>query len=288
MRKATRPILIILLSALFLCGCAGRRILTDKKEPSEMISRCEKKFASPDWERRVEATSNLAACITTPQNLSVFRLREEFRINMKVEELLIEATHDPHPQVRIEAARIAGALMTQTILGRIKVMAVRDKNSNVRWHALKTLALFRDPDSLDIFLVSFKSRDWIIREASIAGLLSLDSSVITHKTVPVIIRAINDPSTSVSITALNMVKIRDKRIYRTISGKLTENIHSQVTLLSAVLTALEGYRLDSKTREKVINLLVHENSRVRILALRVLKMEKILLKDDENTADMTY
>jgi len=246
------------------------------------------KFASPDWEQRVEATSNLAACITTPQNLSVFRLREEFRINMKVEELLIEATHDPHPQVRIEAVRIAGALKTQTILGRIKVMAVRDKNSNVRWHALKTLALFRDPDSLDIFLDSFKSRDWIIREASIAGLLSLDRSVIKHKTVPVIIRAINDPSTSVRITALNMVKIRDKRIYRTISGKLTEKINSEVTLLSAVLTALEGYRLDSKTREKVINLLVHENSRVRILALRVLKMEKRLLKDDEDTADMTY
>jgi hypothetical protein len=47
-------------------------------------------------------------------------------------------------------------------------------------------------------------------------------------------------------------------------------------MLKACLIALKGYKLDEKTKQKIINLLVHPNIRIRILALRVLKKDQML------------
>ncbi len=198
--------------------------------------------------------------------------------NDLVLDILTMAARDPHPAVRIEAvwgfARLPSALSLPTITKA----ALEDGNDNVRWYALKALRSLNDPSSAGTYARCLGSGDWLIREEAIKGICALDDAVIREKLVPSIVKAINDPNATVMLAALQGVKIKDDRIYPTIAEKLRTASEYNYSQIEASLAALNGYRLDPKTKEKVINLLVHNNQRIRVLALRVLKKDSILIK----------
>ena len=87
----------------------------------------------------------------------------------------------------------------------------------------------------------------------------------------------NDPSIAVRIETLRHVRIRDAGLYREISA-LINNQKTGISLLKAALTAVTGYRIDEKTKKRIIKLLTHENRNVRVLALRALKKDEELRK----------
>ncbi len=194
--------------------------------------------------------------------------------------ILTYAAKDPQPAVRIEAVQSLTKIKSEHSIPLIKKTALEDRNDNVKWYAIKSLRAFKDDSSADIFIYGLASNDWLIREESIKGICSLDDATIKARLIPSIIKAINDPSSSVMLTALRWVKTKDNRVYEVIAKKLRNSTENNYSLLQATLIALRGYQLDAKTKEKVIGLLVHKNSRIRILALRVLKKDRILVKPE--------
>jgi HEAT repeat protein len=191
------------------------------------------------------------------------------------------AAKDPSSSVRIEAVKGLVVLKSEKALDAIKKIASDDKEGNVRWYAIKELHAFKDPSIAEIYIKGLASDDWLIREESIKGILEMDDATIKAKMIPCIIKAINDPSSSVVFTTLHEVKIKDAGLYQAIADKFNSCSDYNYSLLEASLIALNGYRLDPKTREKVINLLVHDNIHIRLLALRVLKKDKILTTRQE-------
>jgi hypothetical protein len=200
--------------------------------------------------------------------------------NDLVNGILTYAAQDPQPAVRIEAVQSFAKIKSEHALTVIKKTALEDSDGNVKWCAIKALRTFKDPSTADIFIKGLGSSDWLIREESIKGICSLDDATIKAKLIPYILKAINDPSSSVMLTALRWVRTKDDRIYAAITEKLRNATENNYSLLEASLMALQGYGLDAKTNEKVIGLLVHNNSQIRILALRVLKKERILTKPE--------
>ena len=87
-----------------------------------------------------------------------------------------------------------------------------------------------------------------------------------------------DTNISVRIALLNNLKVKSLDIYVSIINKFEISSMKKIntSLLRATLKALKGYRLDLRTREKVIELLGHRDKNIRILALRVLKQEKLI------------
>jgi HEAT repeat protein len=198
--------------------------------------------------------------------------------NDPVIEILTMAARDPHPAVRIEAVQAFARIHSVQSLPMISKAALEDGNDNVRWYALQALRSLNDPSSADTYARCLDSVDWLIREESIKGICALDDAVIREKLVPSIIKAINDHDSTVMLAALRGVKIKDARIYPSIAEKLRSATEYNYSQIEASLAALNGYRLDPKTKEKVIGLLVHNNQQIRILALRVLKKDRILMK----------
>ncbi len=224
-----------------------------------------KDYRSRNWERRLNAVITISKYTNLKDPL-------------KAEILLYKATYDDHTAVRIEAIKGLSEYSSKIVIDRIKKIAKKGKNANEKWYALNALARYGDPDFAEIFLSGLKSKDWLIREISIKGILMIDSIKIKYKLIPVIIKAINDPNESVRIAALNNLDIKDKAIYKELIKKIKKKNYSKNTFLRAVLKALSGYKLDKSTRSKIINLLTHRNPAIRILALRVLKEEKVTIE----------
>ena len=219
------------------------------------------KYAMGNWMDRREAVRGIVRYVGPQKNDLIIG-------TLKV------ASADPHPAVRIEAMKCIPLIKSDEMLALLKKTAAGDRDGNVRWHALQSLRLFRDPSIADVYVRGLASNDWLVREESIRGILELDEATVRPRLIPYIIRALGDPRSSVVITTLTGLKIRDDALYRSITGKLFASSDSDYSMLEAVLTALEGYNLDPKTKEKVINLLLHNNYRIRVLALRVLKKDR--------------
>lgn len=257
--------LLVILTVFHLPGCS-------MLQKSEMI-RIQKqrdaasRYSSANWIERRDIVRELVQYYGKDKNDLVIGI-------------LTYAAQDPYPAVRIEAVVSLAKIKSGQTLAVIKKIALEDKDDNVRWYAIKALRSFKDPSSADIFIRSLESSDWLIREESIKGICSLEDTTVKPILVPSIIRAINDPNTSVMLAALRGVKMKDDLIYRAVAEKLRNSSAYNYSLLEASLLALRGYRLDAKTKEKVIGLLIHDNSRIRILALRVLKTDMILSKHE--------
>lgn len=260
-----KVILIFILLIISLFACKESLIISEKKENRKVIEKYAKQYESKNWEERIEAI----------QNISKYSNSTDTDI---VKKILIQATYDIHLSVRVEALKGLAGLPSINAMARIVKLATTEDNDNVRWYALHALAYYRDSTSAPIFIIGLKSKDWLIREISIKGILMINDLSEKYKMIPYIVKAIKDPNNSVKITTLKYLDIKDDKIYNEIIKIFNKHIDSGNTQFKASLMAMRGYKLDEKTREKVINLLTHENREIRILALRILKEEKITLK----------
>ena len=189
---------------------------------------------------------------------------------------LTRAAEDSHQAVRVEAVRAIDRVEEKWSHELLRKCALSDASDNVRWYALKALKKRRDPADIEVFIRGMQSEDWLVREESVGGMLALDDATIRERLVPYIIRAINDPRTNVSLAALRKIRVKDDRLYAAITAKLYAASDFDYSLITSCLEALYGYRLDEKTRERIIQLLLHQNVRIRLLALHVLKRDAAL------------
>lgn len=256
--KTLMPVRISLCTVLILIlfSCSKEMVIIGKDD--ELLDNYIAQYESDNWLKRRDAVREIAA------------FQSE-----KAVDLLLKATEDIHHAVAIEALEHLFKKLPEKGQERVRYMAEFEKNDNVRWYALKVLAQYRDPSSAPVFVVGLNSRDWLIREESIRGLLLIDDYVVKYISIPYIIEALNDRSLNVRIAALENLDIKDERLYRTIVGMLPDS-EWNTSLLEGILKALKGYRLDDKTRKYVIRLMTHQNTKIRLLAFRVLREESII------------
>ncbi len=148
-------------------------------------------------------------------------------------------------------------------------------------YAIQTLAQYRDPTSAPIFAKGLASDDWLVREESIKGLLTIDDIFIKRISVPYIIQSLNDSRINVRLATLENIKIQNKVIYNELTVIINnEENYNKTNLLNAAIKAINGYLLDKATRERLISFLTHPNTEIRLSSLKVLKKDKEL-QDNE-------
>ena len=260
-----KPVSYLPTIILLLClSCSSRTAAVENTEAKDAITRSVKLYSSENWEIRKMAISRVVVYSGTAYSRNVILL-------------LLKATDDPHPLVRVEALHALTRIKTESAHGRIREMALYDRETVVRWSAYKALEVYGSADDESAFITGYSDSDWLIREAAIRGLLVIDDDAVQARNVQLVISAINDSSISVRIDALYHVRFKDAGLYREITA-LINNKKTGVSLLKAALTAVSGYRLDENTRNRIVKLLTHENRDVRVLSLRALKKDEELKK----------
>jgi HEAT repeat protein len=218
-------------------------------------------YSSDNWEKRERAV------------VSMYKYKDSiFSENIFL--FFLKATEDRQSSVRIKAVQGLHLMSNPAALDRLRILALEDPKANVRWHAILALGDYRMKENENIFTESFKSRDWLVREAAIKGILKINDAEIQERNIPLIIKAINDPVISVRLAALQNIEYKHELLYPEIAG-LINNKKSSPSILKAALSAIKGYRLDYKTRDKLISLLTHYDRKIRIMAFRALKDEPI-------------
>lgn len=231
-------------------------------------------YASEDWTIRKQSVQSAAAIAKTyPADISVQKRSKDF---------LIGAAKDEHFEIQIEAVRALAPMIKDTDVALcIRTLCLPNEAANVRWAAISALSSAQDMENADIFVSAFANRDRLIREAAVKGMVNIpDSPAMRSRLVPMLASALKDSAANVRITALEGLTFTDERLYPLISDFFSRKTsQAQIT---AALKAIDGYRLDVKTREKIIELLTHTNSNIRILALRALKTDENLAEAAED------
>ncbi|MCU0843366.1 MAG: HEAT repeat domain-containing protein [Spirochaetes bacterium] len=243
------------------CGGGGPQL---KKEDRQKIRETVARYESASWQVRRSAVKELAS----------YKIRE-------VEETLIKALNDSHTLVRTEALDSLEKTENKKARRQIRALAEYEQNNSVRWRAIGVLRGFRDPRDAVVFAKGLSSDDWLLREESVKGLLSIEDFAIKYVSVPYVLQALDDPSINVKVAAIEHLSVRDERIYRALAAMLDDEVTTKHTLLRALLKGLHGYKLDGLTRKRATSLLLHQNAEIRVLALRLLKRDRELVKNDD-------
>lgn len=256
-----RGILCILILFVLTTGCSRTSLTSGDPVAKEIITRSIRQYSSENWEIRklsVARAANYTDSAYT-KNLVLFFLM---------------ASNDPHPLVRVEALRALKKMRAESAMVKIRYHALYDPDVTARWTAYTALEEYHSAENESAFITGCRDSDWLIRESAVRGLLGIDDPVVQNRNIDLVISMINDSNISVRIETLNNLKYKDQRIYTEIS-RIINNKKMGRTVLRSALIAVAGYRLDTTTRKRLIRLLTHSSSEIRILAYRALK------KDDE-------
>ncbi len=249
----------IIILVLFPNGCK-RNLLKTEKANIERIKSEVKNYLTTNWEKRLK----------TVKELTKYENKNDNRI---LEFSLIAASRDNHPEVRIEALKGLAKLKTEEALPRIREMALSDPSDNVRWYAFKALSLYSDPGLINVFIQGFNDDDWLIKEASLVGILLIDDESVYRKKITYTVLALRGSIESIQKTALETCNIQSPEIFREIKKIFLELENRDYTMLKAVLKALDGYKIDDETKDRLVELLLHSNREIRLLSLSVLKTD---------------
>lgn len=239
--------------SILIGSCTSIRPLTGY---DTVLAYYENGYKSDNWKTRLEAVRAVAA------------IKGE-----RAENLIIKALDDSHNAVKIEALQILFKRPIKRARVQVRNLALHNMNGNVRWNALRTLSRYRDPRDASIYIYNFADEDWLIREAAIIGLLSIDDYSTKFIHIDVIVKALDDPSISVKFAVLSHLNIRHQTLYDKLIQMLNVE-NNPPSLLVAILKALEVYNIEEKDKGKIIELLTHSSSAVRIAALKTLKAKR--------------
>lgn len=263
---------------VYILNCSMPIGIKEQARARILLEDSRKQYASEDWTRRRKAVEQLTVYLSQLDKSIVNMITSDKQGDSEpIETFYLSAAKDKHSFIRIEALKGLAVILGKNAYSYIAEMALYDRSDNVRWYAVQALSLYRNSAAADIFVHSLQDDDWLIREAAIRGILMLDEEFQVKNMVPFIIKAINDSNNNVKAAALSCVKIKDTSLYNEIAQLLRGREKLDSRLIIAILKALQGYVLTNDIRKIVIDLLSYNNREVRVLALRVLKKEKIVL-----------
>jgi HEAT repeat protein len=218
-------------------------------------------YNSEDWETRLNSIKSISKYSNTVYAKNSLLL-------------VLKATDDTHSEVRIEALKILKKSKAPAAEEKIGQIALSDENSNVRFFAFSALEVYGNIKNENIFFRGLDDSDWLVKEASLKGLMKIDDPGIQYKYLDTILKAIHDSNISIKLTAISNITIKDQLIYNELA-EIINNKESGLSILKAALHKIAGYKLDKKTKKRVIELLTHRDKSIRLLSLQVLKQEEL-------------
>ena len=258
-RKFFLAISVTFLIILLLVKCSGRQSKDDaaiQKDITDSVNN----YNSEDWDIRLNAVKNISKYSDTVYAKNSLLL-------------LLKALDDSHSEVRIEALKIVKDMKAPAAEEKIRTIALMDENSNVRYFAFSALEVYGNIKNENVFITGLSDEDWLVKEASLKGLMKINDPGIQIKHLDIIINAMNDSNISVKLIAISNILIKNQLIYDELA-KIINNEKSGSFLLKAALSKIKDYKLDPKTKKRIIELLTHRDKDVRILSLQVLKQQK--------------
>ncbi|MBN2039966.1 MAG: HEAT repeat domain-containing protein [Spirochaetes bacterium] len=238
-------------------GCSQKLLLEEEKKNVKNLLAL---YESSSWEEREKAVNRICA----------YKYPE-------ATDMLIKALDDSHSAVRIDALKCLGSRKEKKAKRQIKAIAESENNISVKLAGIQALANYRDPTAAPLFAKGLESNDWFIREESIRGLLMINDTLIQQVSIPYILEALKDPKVNVRLAALENLKVKNKKLFDVLLEIIiSKENYYKISLLKAALKALNGYLLNEKTRERVIEFLTHPNKEIRILSLFILKKDNEL------------
>ena len=260
--KNFHKIFLLLFLALFFTSCVKENT-RQKTEEENMIQKYSEMYHSPDWIIRLEAI----AALKNPPYQNAWHPSNK----KKIITFLEGATEDIHTAVKIEAIKQLAAYIDDAgVIKCLEEISLNDENNNVRWMTLNSLLQSPSYETIRVFIINFADSDILIKEASIKGILKLSDNSSKQEVLPYILDALNDNAINVKIAALENLTFKDEAIYQILAEHFQKNRLS-ATMLDLLLKAINGYKLDEETQEKIFPFLTHTDANIRILALRALK-----------------
>jgi HEAT repeat protein len=256
-------IILIILKVVLLFSCSSTSRLSDDEIIQNNIKRDVNNYNSPNWETRLRSIKSVSK-----YSESIYAKNSTL--------LVIKALDDSHSAVRIEALKILRKIKAPAAEEKIRTIALGDINSNARYYAFSALGEYRNIKNESFFLKGLENRDWLIREAALIGLMGINDPEIQIRYIDIILNAMKDKNVSIKLACISNLAIKDPLIYSELS-KIINNKNSSLYLLKAALKQIKGYKIDDKTKNRVISLLTHRDKKIRILSLQVLKMEEIII-----------
>lgn len=249
---------ILILAGLLVLCCSSNQFIEDTAAQQE-ITAAVNNYNSENWEIRLESVKSISK-----YSNSVYAKNSLL--------LLMKALDDSHAKIRIEALKTLKVIKAPAAEEKIGGIALNDINSNVKFFAFSALEEYGSIQNEDIFIHGIDDTDWFIKEAALKGLMKIKDPEIQIKYLNIIVSAINDKNISIKLTAISNLNIKDPLIYEKLS-EIINNKESGLSVLKAALEKIKGYKLDKKTKGRIIELLTHRDKNVRILSLQALKQE---------------
>lgn len=254
LEKKNSKVLLVFVIFLLSLGCKNISKIPVAKIDKGFIE----KFKSNKWTIRRDAV----------------RIASKYN-DVSAENVILRALDDSHNAVIIEALKAIEKKPIKKAELKVKAIAEKTNNKNVKWHAIKALGSYQNPKNIYVFSYNLLSDDWLIREASIIGFLKIKDVSIKKKYIYLILRALNDKSTSVKISTLKHLNFYHELLYNKIINILKKSCNeNNIFLIKYSLKALKGYKIKKQDMEILISLLGHRDKEIRILAFRILKSAK--------------
>lgn len=249
---------LMISSVLLLVSCSNNQFIEDMTAQQE-ITAAVNSYNSENWEVRLDSVKSISKYTD-----SIYAKNSLL--------LLMKALDDSHAKIRIEALKTLKVMKASAAEEKIGSIALNDVNSNVRFFAFSALEEYGSIQNEDIFINGIDDTDWLIKEAALKGLMKIKDPEIQIKYLNIIISAINDKNISIKLAAITNLNIKDPLIYEKLA-EIINNKESGLSVLKAALEKMKGYKLDSKTKGRIIELLTHRDKNVRILSLQALKQD---------------
>jgi len=258
-----RILIIILLEILIVLKCSNTNRFSEDAEIQKNITAAVNNYNSDDWETRLKSIKNVTEYTDT--------------IYAKNTMLLVfKALDDSHSAVRIEALKILKKMKAPAAEEKIGQLALTDENANARFFAFSALEEYQNIKNEDIFIRGFNDRDWLVKEAALKGLMRINDPEIQIKYIDIILNAMKDKNVSIKLACISNITIKDPLIYIELAS-IINNKESSLYILKAALSKIKGYKIDDKTKKRIIALLTHRDKEIRILSLQALKQEEIII-----------
>lgn len=240
-------ILSLLLVTLFITGCAS---LGNGNQGSSTLDAAIELYKSKSWTDRLKAVESLDSAAGS-----------------KAEKFLISAGSDSHERVRLAALDLLKKYNTDESRNFIRTIITSENNKNIRWMSVRSLVHINNPSDNDLFLKLCTDKDWLIREQAVIGFLQTSSPENFSENTVTIKDLLKDPSENVRIITIRNIMYKNKEIYAELSKQIqTDSVVYRPEYLCTLLKAINGYKLDDKTRAAAAKFITHPNESVRILA----------------------
>ena len=259
MRTVTIISLFVISAVMFSCSSG----MSVKEINEAVISAQNIYYSSSKWQDREKAIKSV----------------ENFETKMAFE-LKMEATGDTHSKVRVQAVKgLAPFVKDENVREKLMIMSRKDREVPVRYASLATLAASPDISMYSLFERYASNEDWLFREIAYRGIMGITDKEYDERSTTLLIRGLSDTQENVQITILENIKLQNDELYQSIRKNFfNKDYDKRITLLCATLKAVRGYNMDIRVRERVEQLILHQNRKVRVLALRALKSEPDYIK----------